>query len=163
MPDWAIWFIVAAVLLAGELAITAAILGPIGLAAIGAGVVAAVGASSELQIVVFTILTLLSLVIARPIAKRHLLPPPAEQRTNAPALLGEQALVLQQVDRDSGQVKVGGDVWSARSATPTDVFEPGDRVVVAAVHRTILHVSRVADGRPESVPPGHGPAPDSQP
>jgi len=145
MPDWAIWFIVAAALFAGELAVTAAILGPIGLAALGAGAVAAAGAGSEVQIVVFTILTLLSLVIARPIAKRHLLAPSAERRTNAPALLGEQALVLQRVDRDSGQVKVGGDVWSARSTATTDVFEPGDRVVVDAVHRTILHVSSAQD------------------
>ena len=145
MPDWAIWFIVGAALLAGELVITAAILGPVGLAAIGAGVAAAAGASGELQIVVFTVLTLLSLVVARPIAKRHLFPPPAEQRTNAPALVGEEALVLLQVDRDKGQVKVGGDVWSARSTSPGEVFEEGDRVVVDAMHRTILNVSSAQD------------------
>jgi membrane protein implicated in regulation of membrane protease activity len=141
MPDWAIWFIAAAALIAGELVVTAAILGPVGLAAFGAGIVAAVGASSEVQIATFTVLTLLSLVFARPIAKRHLLAPPVEQRTNVPALLGAEALVLERVDRDSGQVKVGGEVWSARSAAPGDVFEPGDRVTVESVHRTILHVS----------------------
>lgn len=141
MPDWAVWFIVAAVLVAGELVITAAILGPIGLAAFGAGLVAAAGGSSELQWVAFTVFTLLSLVVARPIAKRHLLSPPPELRTNAPALIGEQALVLERVDRDSGQVKVEGDVWSARSTSPAAVYEPGDRVIVDSVHRTILHVS----------------------
>ena len=142
MPDWAIWFIVGAVLMAGELLVTAVILGPIGLAALGAGIVAAAGASSEVQIVTFTVLTVLSLVVARPIAKRHLLTPPPPLRTNAPALVGEQALVLQQVDRDGGQVKVGGDVWSARSVAPDEVFEPGDRVVVESVYRTILNVSK---------------------
>lgn len=141
MPDWAIWFIVAAGLVAGELVITAAILGPIGLAAFGAGLVAAAGGSTELQFVGFTVFTLLSLVFARPIAKRHLLTPAPELRTNAPALVGEEALVLERVDRDNGQVKVGGDVWSARSVNPADSFEPGDRVVVDSVHRTILHVS----------------------
>lgn len=144
MPDWAIWFIAAAALIASELVVTAVILGPVGLAAFGAGIVAAAGGSSEVQIVAFTILTLLSLLVARPIAKRHLLDFPPAQRTNVPALLGEEALVLQRVDRDSGQVKVGGDVWSARSATPFDVFEPGDRVIVDSVHRTILHVSQAA-------------------
>jgi membrane protein implicated in regulation of membrane protease activity len=145
LPDWAIWFTVGAGLMAGELLVTAAILGPIGLAAFGAGIAAALGASTELQIVAFTILTLLSLVFARPIAKRHLMGPPAPLRTNVPALLGEQALVLERVDRDSGQVKVGGDVWSARSTSEHDVFEPGDRVVVEAVHRTILHVALSSD------------------
>jgi membrane protein implicated in regulation of membrane protease activity len=141
MPDWAIWFVVGAGLLAGELLVTAAILGPVGLAAFGAGIVAAVGASSEVQIASFIGLTLLSLLFARPIAKRHLLAPPAELRTNAPALVGEPALVLERVDRDSGQVKVGGDVWSARSGNTDEVFEPGDRVIVDSVHRTILYVS----------------------
>jgi membrane protein implicated in regulation of membrane protease activity len=162
MPDWAIWFLVGAALMAGELLVTAAIMGPIGLAAFGAGVAAAVGASTEVQIVAFTVLTLLSLAVARPIAKRHLLAPPPPQRTNVPALLGEPALVLERVDRDSGQVKVGGDVWSARSAAPDDVFEPGDRVVVESVHRTILHVvTPGAEQRPASAPPPA--APGSQP
>jgi membrane protein implicated in regulation of membrane protease activity len=142
MPDWAIWFVVGAALVAGELLVTAAVLGPIGLAAFGAGIVAALDASSEVQIAAFIVFTLLSLVFARPIAKRHLLAPAPEYRTNAPALIGEEALVLQQVDRDSGQVKVGGDVWSARSVSPQDVFEPGERVVVESVHRTFLNVSK---------------------
>ena len=142
MPDWAIWFVVGAALLAGELLVTAAVLGPIGLAAFGAGVVAALGASSEVQIAAFIVLTLLSLVFARPIAKRHLLSPPPEFRTNAPALVGEEAVVVQEVDRDSGQVKVGGEVWSARPVNPLDVFEPGERVTVESVHRTILNVSK---------------------
>ena len=142
MPDWAVWFIVGAALMAGELLVTAAVLGPIGLAAFGAGIVAALGASSEVQIAAFIVFTLLSLVFARPIAKRHLVPQPAEFRTNAPALVGEEAVVMQQVDRDSGQVKVGGDVWSARTVNPEDVFAPGERVVVESVHRTFLNVSK---------------------
>ena len=142
MPDWAVWFIVGAALMAGELLVTAAVLGPIGLAAFGAAIVAAFGASTELQIASFIVFTLLSLVFARPIAKRHLVPQPPEFRTNAPALVGEEAVVVQQVDRDSGQVKVGGEVWSARPVNPEDVFEPGERLIVESVHRTILNVSK---------------------
>jgi membrane protein implicated in regulation of membrane protease activity len=141
MPDWAIWLVVAAVLIAGELIVTAAILGPVGLAAIGAGVVAALGGSTELQVASFAVLTLFSLVVARPIAKRHLLAPPADQRTNVNALLGKEALVLESVDRDQGLVKIGGEVWSARSTSTSSAFGPGERVVVDSVHRTILHVS----------------------
>ena len=142
MPDWAIWCIVGAALMAGELLVTAAVLGPIGLAAFGAAIVAAFDASTELQIASFIVFTLLSLVFARPIAKRHLVPQPPEFRTNAPALVGEEALVMQQVDRDSGQVKVGGEVWSARPVDPEDVFEPGERLIVESVHRTFLNVSK---------------------
>lgn len=142
MPDWAIWFVVGAVLMAGELLVTAAILGPVGLAAFGAGVVAALDGSKELQIVAFIALTLVAIPLARPLARRHREPQAPEFRTNAPALVGEEALVLEPVDRDSGQVKIGGDVWSARSAAPEEVFERGERVDVQSVHRTILFVSK---------------------
>jgi membrane protein implicated in regulation of membrane protease activity len=142
MPDWAIWFIVGAALLAGELLVTAAILGPVGVAAFVAGIVAALDGSSELQIIAFIATTLVAIPLARPLARRHRDPPPPEFRTNAPALVGEEALVLQPVDRDSGQVKVGGDVWSARSVASQDVFAPGERVVVESVHRTFLNVSK---------------------
>jgi len=142
MPDWAIWFIVGAVLLAGELLVTAAILGPVGIAAFAAGIVAALDGSDELQIIAFIAVTLVAIPLARPLARRHREPPSPEFRTNAPALVGEEALVLQPVDRDSGQVKVGGDVWSARSVAAQDVFQPGERVVVESVHRTFLNVSK---------------------
>lgn len=157
MPDWAVWFIAAALLLAGEIAITAFILGPIGLAAFGAGLCAALDASVEVQFAAFAVLSVLSLLLIRPIAKRHLQPPPLEQRTGATAMIGLDALVLHRVDRDHGQVKIEGDVWSARSTQPDDVFEPGERVVVDSVHRgTIVRVSKHLPSRPA----GAGPSPE---
>jgi membrane protein implicated in regulation of membrane protease activity len=146
VPDWAVWFIAAALLLAGEIAITAFILGPIGLAAFGAGLCAALGGSVEAQFAAFAVLSVLSLLLIRPIAKRHMQRPPLEQRTGATAMIGLDALVLERVNRDHGQVKIEGDVWSARSAQHDDVFEPGTRVVVDSVHRgTIVRVSKVPD------------------
>jgi membrane protein implicated in regulation of membrane protease activity len=146
VPDWAVWFIAAALLLAGEIATTAFILGPIGLAAFGAGLCAALGGSVEAQFAAFAALAVLSLVLIRPIARRHLQTPPLEQRTGASALIGLEALVLERVDRDHGQVKIEGDVWSARSGQYDAVFEPGTRVVVDSVHRgTIVHVSKRQD------------------
>jgi membrane protein implicated in regulation of membrane protease activity len=132
-------------LLVGEIATVAFLLGPIGLAAIGAAVVAALGGSIELQIAAFIVLSLLSIFILRPIARRHLKTPPIDKRTGAGALIGRDALVLERVDRDRGQVKIGGDHWSARSTNPTDVFEPGDRVLVDSVHSTIARVSKLPE------------------
>lgn len=143
MPDWAIWLIVAAVLLVGEIAVTAFVLGPLSLAAVGAGLCALLGGGVEAQFLAFIAIAILSLVFLRPIAKRHLMARPREQRTGASVMVGLEALVLERVDRDRGQVKIEGDVWSARSRNHDDVFEPGDRVVVDSVHRgTIVYVSR---------------------
>src|ERR1700675_3778297 len=99
MPDWAIWLIVAAALMLGEIATTAFLLGPVGVAAAGAAIIAAAGGSVELQIGVFIVLSLLSIFILRPIARRHLKMPPLDRRTGAGALVGREALVLERVDR----------------------------------------------------------------
>ena len=49
------------------------------------------------------------------------------------ALVGQRAVVLQRVDADSGQVKIGGEVWTARPYDESDVFEPGSRVDVLKI------------------------------
>lgn len=52
---------------------------------------------------------------------------------NAAALLGKRATVLQRVDARGGQVKLGGEVWTARSHVSSDVFEPGRTVIVLEI------------------------------
>jgi|SRR5215213_3210643 len=133
MPDWGIWVILAAVLAAGEVAASFTfILGPIAIAALVPALVAAVGAPIEAQIVSFIIASIASLALVRPIARRHL-HTPAKIRTGTAALIGSRALVLERVDMDSGQVKIGGEVWTARPYDDDDVYEPGARVEVIKI------------------------------
>jgi membrane protein implicated in regulation of membrane protease activity len=133
MPDWVIWVILAAVLAAGEvLASFTFILGPLALAALPAAAVAAVGGAVELQIATFIVASVASLLLIRPIARHHLMTP-ARIRTGTAALIGSRALVLERVDADSGQVKIGGEVWSARPYDEDDVYEPGIRVEVVKI------------------------------
>ena len=73
-----------------------------------------------------------TLALLRPIARRHMRMP-AQIRTGTDALLGTHALVLERVDQDSGQVKIRGEVWTARSYDDDDVFEPGARVQVIKI------------------------------
>jgi|SRR4051794_16246308 membrane protein implicated in regulation of membrane protease activity len=133
MPDWVIWVILAAVFAAGEvLASFTFILGPLALAALPAALVAAVGGAIELQIATFIVAAVGSLLLIRPIARRHLTQP-ARIRTGTAALIGSRALVLERVDADSGQVKIGGEVWTARPYDEDDVYEPGIRVEVVKI------------------------------
>jgi membrane protein implicated in regulation of membrane protease activity len=37
------------------------------------------------------------------------------------------------VDADGGRVKIGGEVWSARSMSEDEVIEPGSRAVVLEI------------------------------
>jgi membrane protein implicated in regulation of membrane protease activity len=133
MPDWVIWVVLAAVLVAGEvMASFTFILGPLAIAAIVPALVAAVGGPIEAQVGSFIVASIASLLLIRPIARRHLRTP-AQMRTGTAALIGARALVLERVDADSGQVKIGGEVWTARPYDEDDVYEPGLRVEVIKI------------------------------
>jgi membrane protein implicated in regulation of membrane protease activity len=132
MPAWVLWAVAAAVLAAGEAASAAFVLGPVALAAAAAAIVAAAGAGALLQVAAFIAASLLTLTVLRPIAARHVRIP-AHMRTGAAALIGAGATVLERVDRDGGRVKIGGEIWSARTYDEDQVLEPGDRVEVLKI------------------------------
>jgi membrane protein implicated in regulation of membrane protease activity len=132
VPDWVLWVVLAAALAIGEVLTLGFLLGMLALAAVGAGVVAAVGGGLVLQLLVFIVASIASLALIRPVAKRHLRTP-ASIRTGTAALVGAKALVTERVDDLGGQVKIGGEVWSARAYLDGQVIEPGARVEVAKI------------------------------
>jgi membrane protein implicated in regulation of membrane protease activity len=140
MPDWVIWSIAAGVLAGGEIVSLSFFLGPIAVAAALAAVAAAVGAGLAIQIVVFTIASAASLTVLRPVARRHL-QTPMQLRTGTAALVGRHAVVLERVDRDHGQIKLAGEVWSARAYDEDEVLEPGARVQVLQIEGATALVS----------------------
>ena len=133
MPGWAIWLIIAAALAAGEVATSGLfILGPLAVAALLAAIASAVGLGILAPFIVFIVAAIASLWVLRPIARRHVRMP-AAMRTGTAALVGGRALVLQRVDAHGGQVKIGGEVWSARAFFDEQVLEPGSNVEVAKI------------------------------
>jgi membrane protein implicated in regulation of membrane protease activity len=132
MPEWVAWTIVAAAFAVGEMFSLSFFLGPIALAAAIAAVVAAIGPGVEVQFAVFVVCSAASILFLRPIALRHMRTPGA-LRSGTAALIGQRALVLERVDMDNGQVKIGGEVWTARPYDENEVFEPGTRVDVMKI------------------------------
>jgi membrane protein implicated in regulation of membrane protease activity len=132
MPDWVIWAVAAAALAAGEVLTLGFFLGLLALGAAVAAIAAAVGLSVELQVALFAVCSVASLAFIRPIALRHM-KTPARLRSGTAALVGARAVVLERVDADRGQVKIGGEVWTARAYDEDDVFEPGARVDVMKI------------------------------
>jgi membrane protein implicated in regulation of membrane protease activity len=132
MPDWVLWLIAAGFMAVGEIVSLSFFLGPVAVAALVAAAVAALGAGLAVQMLVFTIAALASLVVLRPVARRHLRSP-GQLRSGTAALVGEYAVVLERVDRDSGQVKLQGETWSARAFDEDAVMEPGMRVHVIQI------------------------------
>jgi membrane protein implicated in regulation of membrane protease activity len=133
MPAWLIWALAAVLLTVGEILTPGLFfLGPVALAAVVAGVAAAVGLGIVIQLILFIAGALASVALLRPIARRHLRMP-AALRTGTAALEGTKALVLQRVDANGGRVRIGGEEWSARAYMEDQVLEPGARVEVVKI------------------------------
>jgi membrane protein implicated in regulation of membrane protease activity len=132
MEDWVWWMIAAGVLAVGEIATLGFFLGPIAVAATLTAIVALVGGGLAVQWIVFIAASLGSVLVLRPVARRHLRTP-ARLRTGTAALVGGRAVVLERVDANGGQVKIGGETWSARAYDEDDAFEPGARVEVMKI------------------------------
>ncbi|HEX2161895.1 MAG TPA: NfeD family protein [Thermoleophilaceae bacterium] len=140
MSAWVIWIVAAGLLAIGEIVSLSFFLGPIAVAAVAAAVAALVGAGTALQLVVFILASIASLIVLRPIARRHL-HTPAKIRTGTAALIGARAIVLERVDRNGGTVKLSGEVWSARPYDEDEVLEPGARVEVMQIEGATALVS----------------------
>lgn len=132
MEDWVWWMIAAGVLAVGEIATLGFFLGPVAVAATITAIVALAGGGLAVQWVVFIAASLGSVLVLRPIARRHLRTP-ASLRTGTAALVGGRAVVVERVDANGGQVKIGGETWSARAYDEDDSFEPGTRVEVMQI------------------------------
>ncbi|MBW0019068.1 MAG: NfeD family protein [Mycobacterium sp.] len=77
---------------------------------------------------VFLVVSVLLVVLVRPALRRRLAPKSVQ--TGIKALEGKKALVLDRVESHHGQVKLDGQVWTARPLNDDEVYEPGESVTV---------------------------------
>lgn len=132
------------------------------LAALVAGAGSALGLSFTMQMVVFTIASLVLLFTVRPWGKRILSRHTPNIQTNAQALPGRTALVTELVTPSGGRVRLDGEVWSARSAT-SDSYATGTRVFVEAIDGATAVVSLSSLPSSQNGDSGSsGPRPSSQ-
>ena len=143
MPIPVIWLI-AALALAGAEALT----GDLFLLMLGGGALAAAGSSWLLDWpiwadgLVFLVFSVLLLVGVRPALQRRLSSGPGVPE-RAKELEGKSALVLDRVARYEGQVKLDGEVWTARPYNENDVYDAGDQVTVVHIDGATAVVSKI--------------------
>jgi membrane protein implicated in regulation of membrane protease activity len=134
MDAWIIWLAAGCVLGVGEMHTGGFFLAPFAVGAFVAAILTLAGVGSGIAIVVFLLASLLVLLTLRPLARRHRrLPPPI--RTGAAALVGRDATVLERIANREGVgcVRIGGEVWTARSYDEDDVIDAGERVQVVEI------------------------------
>ena len=124
-----LWLIAGVLLVAAEVLSGAFVLLMLGTAALAAAVASALGTPVWVDVVIFGVISMALITLARPMLRRrlhtgeHLL-------TNAEALIGGRAVVVSTVDASGGRVKLRGELWSARAFDESQVLEPGQAVTV---------------------------------
>jgi membrane protein implicated in regulation of membrane protease activity len=134
-----VWLVLGAVLIVVEVLTLTLALGMLGVAALLTAGVAVLGGGLVLQSLTFGAASLGLLVFARPPVQR-MLTSRDDGSTDARALSGSTALVVERVTDDSGQVRLNGELWRARPYAGGGPVDAGREVSVAAVEGATLLV-----------------------
>jgi len=112
------------------------------LGALAAMISAMLGAPLWLQIVWFLLVSVVTLLLTRPLARRYV--NSRAVRTNADMAIGQDCLVTENIDnvRGTGAVSVGGKIWTARMARPDTVAKKGELVRAVRIEGVKLIVEK---------------------
>ena len=99
---------------------------------------AALGLPFWFQLLVCGVMILIFFLLVRPLVMK--IPHSDSKNTGTAALMGEEGIVVETITRiEGGRVKVGGEVWKAKSDEP---IEKDLLVVVTVVEGVTLNVRR---------------------
>lgn len=127
-----IWLIILAVMLIFEIISLGLTTIWFCVGAIGAVVAAALGFGIFIQILVFVVLSIVAMILFRPIAVRFF--NKDKEKTNVDEVIGKVAVVTKEIDNEMslGEVQLNGLAWTARSEDGR-VIPEGERVTVVSV------------------------------
>jgi membrane protein implicated in regulation of membrane protease activity len=137
-----IWLVVAATLAVAEAFTTTFVLLMLSAGAFAAAGTAALGFGVVAQTAAFAVVSVLSLVLVRPMARRHFRRSGSQKAMGIQAIEGATAVVLDQIDGEHGLVKIEGEMWRARPYDAQQVIPAGERVRVVEVKGATVMVWR---------------------
>ena len=113
------------------------------LGAVAAAIAAALGAPLWVQILLFSVVSVLIMLLVRPFAVKVM--DKSRTRTNIEEVIGEQAEVIEDIDnqRERGKVRYRGVEWMARSADGNKIAA-GEMVMVESVAGVKLIVRKAS-------------------
>lgn len=93
-----------------------------------------------IQMIVFSLVSVLMLLLARPVLKRLLMF--KIEDTNLGRLIGKTATVIEDIDNEcgTGQVNVGGKIWTARASNDVTI-KSSSKVLIDSIDgvKLIVH------------------------
>ncbi len=103
--------------------------------------------SVTLQITVFLVLSIAMLLFTRPLAVKKL--KLGKVKTNSDRMVGMKGIVQIPVTNENpGQVKVGGQIWTARPDDKDHSYEAEEQVEVVRIEGVTIIVAKPADSDP---------------
>lgn len=119
---WIFWLIAAGVFFIIEMATIGFLVFWLGIGALLAMVTSFLTDSILIQVIVFVITSILLLIFTRPLVNKFV-KVPKEVKTNAYSIIGKKGIVISAINNieGSGQIKIDGEVWSAKSANDDDI------------------------------------------
>lgn len=110
--------------------------------ALVAFILAFVDFSLPVQIIAFLLVSIVLLVLTRPLALKFF--NQERQKTNAESLIGQKAVVLERIDtiHGTGRVEVNGMEWSAKTDEAVYVIDAGEIVVIEGIQGVKLIVKK---------------------
>ncbi|MDP9792201.1 membrane protein implicated in regulation of membrane protease activity [Catenuloplanes nepalensis] len=144
-----LWIALGAVLAVAEIFTVSLFLIMFAAGAFAAAGAAALGFGVAVQLAVFAGVSAATVAAFWPLIRRHRLGDADgddPHHFDARGVEGETALVLDRVDGEHGQVKIGGELWNARPFDDTEAYEAGERVRVIKVQGATVYVWREGIG-----------------
>ena len=110
--------------------------------ALAAYVAALLGGGTAVQVMVFVLISVVLLLLTRPLAKKYINERAA--KTNKDTIPGRTAIVTEEINNlaATGRVTIDGLPWTARAAVPEEIIPVGEEVVVEKIEGVKCIVKR---------------------
>ena len=135
---WLIWLSAGIILAILEVFTPGFFIVGIGVSLVITALPAAMSLPFWVQLLVCGVMILIFFLLVRPLVMK--IPHSDSKKTGTAALMGEEGIVVETITRiEGGRVKVGGEVWKAKS---DETIEKDSLVIVTGVEGVTLNVRR---------------------
>ncbi|WP_296004475.1 NfeD family protein [uncultured Alistipes sp.] len=144
MELWHIYIIIALIFIIIEIFTSGFAVICFAFGAMGSAIASACDANVKMQLLWFSICTLVAFVAIRPLLLKFFYHRSTAVKTNAEALIGRHAIVSETIDSRSGtgRVAIDGDDWKATAEDNTTIVK-GSRVTITKIDSIILTVKQI--------------------
>ena len=148
---WVFWLIAAGIFFIIEMATIGLLVFWLGIGSLLAMVTSFFVESIIVQFVVFLVTSTLLIIFTRPLVNKFV-KVPKEIKTNAYSIIGKKGIVTSKINNieGSGQIKIDGEVWSAKSLDEEEI-EKNTEIEIVEIDGVKAVVKKVTDNAKISV------------